>query len=481
MAIQYARARYIKRSEGGSAVRQACYNARLAMASERTGEHFDWRRKGHTLEHHEILLPPGCPDRLADSSVLWNAAETAEKRKDAQVAREVILALPADREITRAHRLEMARGFAEHHFVSKGLAVQVNLHRPHQAETGEETSNYHAHLLITTRRLEGEAFSAKKARDLDPQVRHIGQRPVVAEGELWGEAWRDYQNDYFGSNGIEIAVDAIAPVPGQHLGPNHFRNPDSERAKDAAARVEANAEAARDPAVVHDRLKSRGQVIDGAALERFLSKHIKDPDECRDVREKVLNWDRETLTKTALLDHVPSGWRLATVEDVARELSPEYADRVKYDKRQRELIARTEKAMRYRENDAHGSKGAAKLRWWEMNWAQKTLHVTGLWRDQTLDNYQKDADRARRSHHRLAVRRGTYTGQRQVNERLTEATLDELKPELTRVLAERQREAEMARAALAAAREAARSPDVEPEQREQARERTRGRDRDFEL
>ena len=45
MAIQYARARYIKRSEGGSAVRQACYNARLAMVSERTGERFDWHRK----------------------------------------------------------------------------------------------------------------------------------------------------------------------------------------------------------------------------------------------------------------------------------------------------------------------------------------------------------------------------------------------------------------------------------------------------
>jgi MobA/MobL family len=68
-------------------VRQACYNARLAMVSERTGERFDWHCKRHTLEHHEILLPPGCPLRLADSSVLWNAAEAAEKRKDAQVAR----------------------------------------------------------------------------------------------------------------------------------------------------------------------------------------------------------------------------------------------------------------------------------------------------------------------------------------------------------------------------------------------------------
>jgi hypothetical protein len=134
--------------------------------------------------------------------------------------------------------------------------------------------------------------------------------------------------------------------------------------------------------------------------------------------------------------------------------------------------------MRYRENDAHGSEGAAKLRWWEMNWAQKTLHVTSLWRDKTLDEYQRDADRAWRSHHRLGVRRGAFTGQLNVNERLAAATLNELKPELTRRLSERQREAEMARAALAAAREAARSPDIDLEQ---SRERRRGRDRGLEL
>ena len=229
------------------------------MVSERTGERFDWRRKRHTLEHHEVLLPPGCPLRLADSSVLWNAAEGAEKRKDAQVAREVILALPADREITGAHRLEMARGFAEQHFVSKGLAVQINLHRPHCAETGEETSNYHAHLLVATRRLEGEAFSAKKARDLDPQVRRIGQRPVVAEGELWGEVWRDYQNNYFGSHGIDIAVDPVAPVPGQHLGPTISAIP---TASAQAAAIPPGARPAKGPRPGHRRSSPRAVPLD---------------------------------------------------------------------------------------------------------------------------------------------------------------------------------------------------------------------------
>ena len=44
--------------------------------------------------------------------VLWNAAEAAERRKDAQVAREIVLALPANAELTIEDRIELARSFA---------------------------------------------------------------------------------------------------------------------------------------------------------------------------------------------------------------------------------------------------------------------------------------------------------------------------------------------------------------------------------
>ena len=37
MAIQFARARYISRSSGGSAIRSAAYNAREAIEADRTG------------------------------------------------------------------------------------------------------------------------------------------------------------------------------------------------------------------------------------------------------------------------------------------------------------------------------------------------------------------------------------------------------------------------------------------------------------
>jgi hypothetical protein len=60
VAIQFARARYISRSSGGSAVRSAAYNGREAITAERTGEVFYFRHRD-APEHHEVLLPEGGP------------------------------------------------------------------------------------------------------------------------------------------------------------------------------------------------------------------------------------------------------------------------------------------------------------------------------------------------------------------------------------------------------------------------------------
>ena len=92
VAIAFARARYLSRATGGNAVRSAAYNAREAITAERTGELFHFRHRD-APEHHEVLLPEGADARLADAATLWNAAEAAERRKDAQVAREIVLAL----------------------------------------------------------------------------------------------------------------------------------------------------------------------------------------------------------------------------------------------------------------------------------------------------------------------------------------------------------------------------------------------------
>jgi len=283
VAIAFARARYLSRAAGGNAVRSAAYNAREAIEAERTGELFHFRHRDAPA-HHEVLLPEGADPRFADCAVLWNAAEAAERRKDSQVAREIVLALPADRELTTADRIELAGSFAAEHFVAKGLAVQLDVHAPHRERgegegawaegTGGDHSNWHAHLLITTRRVEGDHFAAKKARDLDPEVRRAGARTLVTDAEAWGETWRAHQDRYFQEHGIALRVDATAAHPGEHIGPVRMRKVDSPAVVRAEALRTANEAAARDPEQVLAALTRNNATFTERDLDRYLAKHL---------------------------------------------------------------------------------------------------------------------------------------------------------------------------------------------------------------
>ena len=51
---------------------------RDAITAERTGELYYFRHRD-APEHHAVLLPEGAGERFADSAVLWNAAEAAER------------------------------------------------------------------------------------------------------------------------------------------------------------------------------------------------------------------------------------------------------------------------------------------------------------------------------------------------------------------------------------------------------------------
>jgi Ti-type conjugative transfer relaxase TraA len=294
LAIQFARARYISRNSGGSAVRSAAYNARESIGAERTGEVFYFRNRD-APEHHEVLLPVGAAARFADAGVLWNAAEAAERRKDAQVAREIVLALPANAEVSTEDRVAMARSFAERHFVAKGLAVQLDVHAPHGAEAASEQANWHGHLLITTRRLEGEVFSAKKARDLDPEVRSAGGRARVADGAAWGELWRDHQDQYFREHGLTARVDPTATHAQEHIGPVRMRRTGAEIVERAEIIRQANQEAARDPGQVLATLTRNNATFTERDLDRHLQKQLGQ--EGRDVGGEI------AAVRAAVLKH----------------------------------------------------------------------------------------------------------------------------------------------------------------------------------
>jgi len=294
LAIEFARARYISRGSGGSAVRSAAYNGREEIAAERTGEVFYFRHRD-APEHHAVLLPEGAAERFGEARVLWNAAEAAERRKDAQVAREIVLALPANADVSTEDRIALARSFAETHFVSKGLAVQLDVHAPHEGDAESERANWHAHLLITTRRLEGEQFNAKKARDLDPEVRLAGGRPLVSDGAVWGELWREHQDQYFREHGIETRVDARATHAQEHIGPVRMRVTGAEIVERAETIRRANQAAASDPDQVLAALTRNNATFTARDLDRFLAK--QSGQKGREVSPKIV------AVRAAVLKH----------------------------------------------------------------------------------------------------------------------------------------------------------------------------------
>lgn len=92
MAIYHLSAKAIGRSQGRSSTAAAAYRAGVRITDERTGLVFDFRRK-RGVDGSEIFTPDGSqPERGA----LWNAVEKVEKRADAQLAREVEIALPRE-------------------------------------------------------------------------------------------------------------------------------------------------------------------------------------------------------------------------------------------------------------------------------------------------------------------------------------------------------------------------------------------------
>jgi hypothetical protein len=160
MAIFSASVRTISRATGRSATAAAAYRSGTILADARSGLTHDYTRKGGVVGSF-IVLPAGAAGAFRERSVLWNAAEAAEKRKDARVARELILALP--HELDEEGRAATAKDMAEWLAARYGVAADVSIHQPDRQGDGR---NHHAHILFTVRAVGADGLGAKtKALD----------------------------------------------------------------------------------------------------------------------------------------------------------------------------------------------------------------------------------------------------------------------------------------------------------------------------
>jgi len=213
MAIYHLSVKAISRSAGRSATAAAAYRAGCKIADERTGEIHDYTRK-RGVESADLVLPDGAPEWASHRPRLWNAAELAEKRKDACVAREFEVALPS--ELSPAERRRLAVDFAKDMANREGCAVDVAIHAPGREG---DNRNFHAHILRTTRKVEADGLGAK----LDTEK---AGRKRVDDLEAVRTFWANLTNERLRENGIEAQVDhrslkaqGIEREPTRHLGP----------------------------------------------------------------------------------------------------------------------------------------------------------------------------------------------------------------------------------------------------------------------
>ncbi len=225
MAIYHLHVKNISRGNGRSIVAAAAYRAGETLPNE--GEErlsaFGGRRD---VLYAEIRVPLDAPAWAAERAQLWNAAEAAERRKDARLAKEIEIALPRD--LPRPTWLRLARAMADI-YTAQGFVADLAIHDDGSAH------NPHVHILLTTRVLTESGFG--------PKIREADGLKFVTDAR---KSWETLANEALteaGLSGVDArshAAAGVEQIPKVHRGPHQ-----AERRARRAQMDEERTEAAR--------------------------------------------------------------------------------------------------------------------------------------------------------------------------------------------------------------------------------------------
>ncbi|WP_445490602.1 MobQ family relaxase [Rhodopseudomonas sp. RCAM05734] len=193
MASYHLSVQPVKRSEGRSVVAMAAYRAGARLKDERRDMEVDYRRRRGVV-HAEIMAPEGSAEWLLDRETLWNGVERMEVRRDAQLAREINMALP--HELSDEQRLALVRRFVSKQFVALGMVADFAIHAP-VVEKGDDPRNHHVHVLLTLRQAGEGGLRRVKTREWN------SDRMLA----IWRAAWADEQNGALRALGSAARVD----------------------------------------------------------------------------------------------------------------------------------------------------------------------------------------------------------------------------------------------------------------------------------
>jgi len=216
VAVPHFSVSVVARGSGRSAVLSAAYRHCTKMEFEREARTIDYTRKQGLL-HEEFIIPADAPAWLramiADRSVagaseaFWNKVEGFEKRSDAQLAKDVTIALPL--ELTAEQNIALMRDFVAGHITAQGMVADWVYH--------DAPGNPHVHLMTTLRPLTEDGFGSKKVAVLGPDGKPIRNDAGKIVYQLWAGSTEDFnafrdgwfacQNKHLALAGLDIRID----------------------------------------------------------------------------------------------------------------------------------------------------------------------------------------------------------------------------------------------------------------------------------
>ncbi len=282
MALYHFSAKIISRSDGRSAIAAAAYRAAEELEDVLTGQVRDYTAKQGVV-HSEILLPEGAPARLQDRSVLWNEVEAGEHRKDAQLARDIEIALP--RELSQAEAIALVRDFVSEQFVARGMIADLNVH---WGKTADGEDQPHAHVMLTMRSVGEDGFGQK--------MREWNASSLLVD---WRERWAELANERLCALGHDARIDhrshaeqGISLEPQHKIGPagarREARGEEAERAAEHEAIARRNGtRIAEVPEIALDALTRQHSTFTRRDLARLVNRHTADAEQFAVVLAKV--------------------------------------------------------------------------------------------------------------------------------------------------------------------------------------------------
>ncbi|MUZ75382.1 Ti-type conjugative transfer relaxase TraA [Agrobacterium vitis] len=315
MAIAHFSASIISRGDGRSAVLSAAYRHCAKMDYEREARTIDYTRKQGLL-HEEFVLPADAPkwaramlaDRLVSGAVeaFWNKVEAFEKRSDAQLARDLTIALPL--ELTAEQNIALVRDFVEKHILAKGMVADWVYH--------DNPGNPHIHLMTTLRPLTEDGFGAKKVAVIGEDGQQVRTKSGKILYKLWAgstedfnklrDGWFERQNHHLALSGIDLRVDGrsyekqgIDLEPTIHLGVGTKaieRKAEIQGLRSELERIELNEQRRsentrrilRRPEIVLDLITREKSVFDERNVAKVLHRYIDDPGMFQQLMARII-------------------------------------------------------------------------------------------------------------------------------------------------------------------------------------------------